>query len=142
LIAISNERFFAGKRYWVSDGSSFLERGRPLSSLGLPKDLPKLDAAFVWGKNKHTYFFAGEQYWKYDEVRRSIVKGYPAHIRAWRGIPENLDSVLTWIDGVTYFFRSGFFWRFNDGMVIADSGAIETAPHWFGCSTSHPMRKG
>ena len=188
------------------------ERGRPLSSLGLPKDLPKLDAAFVWGKNKHTYFFAGEQYWKYaslhliclnlsafagyrywcfdilsnffvegllsqrcfiaslliviryDEVGRSIVKGYPAHIRwvkwrygikvmewrylrnslsivyhpflllnqlfisacfqlnfeglyccslyfnslnsfvrAWRGIPENLDSVLTWVDGKISF---------------------------------------
>ena len=40
------------------------ERGRPLSSLGLPKVLPKLDAAFVWGKNKHTYLFAGDQYWK------------------------------------------------------------------------------
>ena len=32
--------------------------------------------------------------------------------------------------------------RFNDGMVIADSGAIQTAPHWFGCSSSHPLRKG
>ena len=88
------------------------ERGRPLSSLGLPKHLAKVDAAFVWGKNKHTYLFAGDQYWKYshplpssntwrpftilpyspvcliivvtiryDEVRRSLVKGYPAHIR-------------------------------------------------------------
>ena len=121
-----------GKRYWVSDGSSFLgsicffcislsiifsyhwmkwsppehgcvlhiicniifamifsynwmrwfppERGRPLSSLGLPKDLPKVDAAFVWGKNKHTYLFAGDQYWKYELSSFVLIKPNPLFI--------------------------------------------------------------
>ena len=25
----------------------------------------RLDAAFVWGKNKKAYFFAGDEYWRY-----------------------------------------------------------------------------
>lgn len=34
-----------------------LEQNMPLARLGLPDGLPRLDAAFVWGKNKKTYFF-------------------------------------------------------------------------------------
>ena len=41
-----------------------------------------------------TYIFC-----RYDEARRAIVAGYPAHVRAWRGVPGGLDSVLTWRDG-------------------------------------------
>lgn len=34
-----------------------IEENMPLSRLGLPDGLQQLDAAFVWGKNKKTYFF-------------------------------------------------------------------------------------
>ena len=44
--------------------------------------------------------------------------------------------------GLTYFFQSGHFWRFNDAMVIMDTEARETAPYWFACDRSHAMRAG
>ena len=34
-----------------------VEENSYLDNLGLPDGLDQLDAAFVWGKNKKTYFF-------------------------------------------------------------------------------------
>lgn len=54
-----------GDEYWVYT-SSALERGYPkkLTSLGLPSDLKRVDAAFNWSKNKKTYIFAGDKFWR------------------------------------------------------------------------------
>lgn len=50
---------------WVYKADE-LERGYPksLDSLGLPSDLEQLDAAFSFRKNRKTYLFAGEQFWR------------------------------------------------------------------------------
>lgn len=46
--------------------ASTLERGypKPLTSLGLPPDVQRVDAAFNWSKNKKTYIFAGDKFWR------------------------------------------------------------------------------
>ena len=73
---------------------------RPLSDLGLPSDLKKLDAAFVWGKNDKTYFFSGKRYWRYNEYSGEIEDGYPMPIgERWRGVPDDIDAAFTWSDG-------------------------------------------
>lgn len=46
-----------GPAYWVFDGDRMIEENLPISWLGLPDGIDQLDAAFVWGKNKKTYFF-------------------------------------------------------------------------------------
>ena len=33
---------------------------KPLSALGLPENLKKIDAALVWGHNNRTYFYSGK----------------------------------------------------------------------------------
>ena len=87
-----------------------------LTELGLPASLPRLDAAFVWGKNGVTYLFSGAQYWRwdsaemgelwteldcrYDEDAGRVKAGYPRHIRAWRGVPAGLAGAVTWRDGI------------------------------------------
>jgi len=72
---------------------------RPLTDFGLGDNITSLDAAFVWGKNKKTYLFSGDQYWRYDEYYRRLDSGYPRHIRNWRGVPSDIDAVITWTDG-------------------------------------------
>lgn len=54
-----------GNEYWVYSAST-LERGypKPLTSLGLPPDVQHVDAAFNWSKNKKTYIFAGDKFWR------------------------------------------------------------------------------
>ena len=53
--------FFVGRHYYVLTGNSQLESGPlPLTRLGLPEELERVDAAMRWGWNDKTYFFSGE----------------------------------------------------------------------------------
>ena len=92
---------FSGELFWIFDGETFVENSpRPLTDLGLPADLKKLDAAFVWAKNRKTYFFSGNQYWRYNEYKSEIEEGYPMDIRdRWRGVPGEITAGFTWSDG-------------------------------------------
>ena len=36
---------------------------------------------------------------RYDEYYRRLDSGYPRHIRNWRGVPSDIDGVITWTDG-------------------------------------------
>ena len=52
--------FFVGEVYCVLTGNSRLEAGPvPISRLGLPAGVRRVDAAMVWGWNGRTYFFSG-----------------------------------------------------------------------------------
>lgn len=54
-----------GNEMWVYKADE-LERGYPkrLSSLDLPTDLQQIDAAFNFRKNRKTYLFAGDKFWR------------------------------------------------------------------------------
>jgi len=126
--------FFSGPRYWVFDGDFMVEENLPLSYLGLPEGLAKIDAALLWGKNKKTYFFSGDVYWRYDDAKQEMDPGYPIAMTRWRGVPTHLDAAMRWIDGKTYFFKDRSFWTFNDKIVKTESKYPMTAPsHWLGC---------
>ena len=41
--------------------------------------------------------------------------GFPAKINgSWVGVPNDLDSAMTWINGRTYFFKGNGFWKFDN----------------------------
>lgn len=54
-----------GKQYYVFN-SQYLEPGypRPLTDLGLPDSIERIDAALVWSHNNRTYLYSGRLYWK------------------------------------------------------------------------------
>ncbi|KAH0619645.1 hypothetical protein JD844_000478 [Phrynosoma platyrhinos] len=66
--------FFSGNEYWVYSAST-LERGYPkrLTSLGLPPDVQRVNAAFNWSKNKKTYIFAGDKFWRPQLLLQGLV---------------------------------------------------------------------
>ena len=90
---------------------------------------------------------------RYDDYHNREDSGYPKHIRNWRGVPDNIDGVITWTDGklctcfkegnfylilieigLTYFFKDGRYWRFNDYMVITERELPrESSRTWLGC---------
>jgi len=127
--------FFTGDSYWVSDGNYFIEGSpRPLTDLGLPSSVDKIDAAFVWGKNQKTYIFHNNLYWRFDELNKKVEDGYPKHIGNWQGVPINITGALTWKNGATYFFQSFKVWEFDDQKVIVkEQKPRDTARDWFGC---------
>lgn len=57
--------FFIGDQYYVLNGSR-VQFGypKPLTHLGLPRSLRRIDGAMVWGHNGQTYFYSGDLYWR------------------------------------------------------------------------------
>ena len=48
--------------------------------------------AFTWPDNKYTYFFKGNQYWRFNQNKETS-DDYPKLIKdGWAGIPDDLDA--------------------------------------------------
>lgn len=108
--------------YYVFN-SNVLEEGypKPLTHLGLPAYLDKIDAALVWGHNNRTYFYSGTLYWRYrqgvviskcklklnfifllfrfDEDVKHVELDYPRDMSIWRGIGYHIDAAFQWKNG-------------------------------------------
>lgn len=105
---------FKGRRYWVFEGTKYIEGPKIITDYGLPLELKQLDAVFVWGPNGKTYFFKGHQYWRYNEVAKSLDPGYPRNISVgWGAVPYPIDSVMTWKNSMTYFFKGLNFNKYD-----------------------------
>ena len=72
----------------------------------------KVDA-MVTVKDKTTYAFKGNKYWRLTDD--GVAKGYPRPIRSdWDGLPSNIDAAFTWTNGRTYIFRGSKYYRFTN----------------------------
>ncbi|XP_075220209.1 stromelysin-2-like [Lycorma delicatula] len=133
----SNIVIFSGKDFWVYDGNQFIDESpQPISRYGLPDYVEKVDAAMVWQKNKKTYLFRGDRYWRYDEFNKSMDENYPRSMGNFRNIPTDLDAAMTWKDGITYFFKGKQYWGFNNTWKKADADFPRSATsYWLGCKS-------
>lgn len=78
-----------GDKYWVFKEVT-AEPGYPHSLVELGSCLPKdgIDTALRWEPVGKTYFFKGDQYWRYNEEKRTADPGYPKPITVWKGVPD------------------------------------------------------
>ncbi|KAJ2949188.1 hypothetical protein O0L34_g6131 [Tuta absoluta] len=135
--------FFVGKQLFLFD-SQYLARGypKPLTALGLPESVARVDASMVWGHNGKTYLYSGTMYWKYDEYGGKVEPDYPRDMAMWKGVGYNIDSVFQWKDGKTYFFKGKGFWKFNDlQMRVEHERQMPSAPFWMGCPSEPSGRR-
>ncbi|XP_043260687.1 matrix metalloproteinase-2 isoform X1 [Colletes gigas] len=127
--------FFIGKLYYVFNANN-LEPGypKPLTVLGLPDSLEKVDGAMIWGHNGKTYFFSGSMYWRFDESVNQVELDYPRDISMFANVGNDIDAVFQWKNGKTYFFKGKGFWEFDDlRMKVAHEKQKLSAPVWMGC---------
>ncbi|XP_053679743.1 matrix metalloproteinase-2 [Anopheles nili] len=127
--------FFIGKQYYVFN-SQYLEPGypKPLTDLGLPDSIDRIDAALVWSHNNRTYLYSGRLYWRFDEDTNRVELDYPRDMSMWKGIGYNIDAAFQYRDGKTYFFKGLGYWRFNDmRMSIAHEYQKSSATRWMKC---------
>ncbi|CAH1135832.1 unnamed protein product [Ceutorhynchus assimilis] len=131
-----NIMFFVDDRYYLFSGVSLMP-GYPktLTELGLSSSVRKIDGAMIWGHNGKTYFFSGDQYWRFDDEELKVEMDYPRNMsRMWKGVGTDIDAVFQWKDGKTYFFKGKGFWKFNDlRMRVDDYEQKLSAPVWMGC---------
>ncbi|ETN65062.1 matrix metalloproteinase [Anopheles darlingi] len=126
---------FSGRYYWVFDAlNHLLPEVRRITDFGLPEDLKRIDAAFVWPKNDKTYFFAGDQFWRYNDTVGEMDEGYPSPMDRWFGIPNDIDAVTAVANGKTYFFKGNYYWLYNNDRVRPERGyPRRTGTIWLGC---------
>ncbi|XP_055384656.1 matrix metalloproteinase-2-like [Condylostylus longicornis] len=132
--------FFVGNKYYSFDGS-YLEEGYPklLSNLGLPNELERIDAAFIWGHNNSTYLYSGVLYWVFNEDEKKVEIYYPRDMTEWAGIGYHIKAALAYKNGKTYFFKNNYFYEFNDKrMQVAHLRPKKTALRWFKCPKRSP----
>ena len=123
---------------WIYNGTEYWKGPIPISQqFKLNSSVDSIDAAFVWAPNGKTYLFKNDLYWRYNEASNTVDMGYPVNIsKAWKGIPNNLDSAMTWINGKTYFFKGDSFWIFNNFHIQAtDLKPMKINMYWMKCSS-------
>ncbi len=61
--------------------------------------------------------------------------GYPRLISmAWKGVPDNIDSVFAWRNGKTYFFKGDKYYRLDDRNVKVSYGYPRViSENWSSC---------
>ena len=82
-----------------------MREGRPITELGIPDDVDHIDAAFVWGYNKKTYFISGDMYWRYNEETRTVAYDYPRDMSMWSGVPIPVSAAFQYWDGKSFITR-------------------------------------
>jgi YHS domain-containing protein len=121
----------------VYNGTQYLSGPVAISKQfkNLGSSVARIDAAFVWGANGKTYLFSGDHYWRYNEAFDMIDMGYPAKINdSWLGVPNNLDSAMTWFNGRTYFFKRNGFWIFDNlDIRTTHTEPMMTNAYWMKC---------
>ena len=125
--------FFVGKKYYLFRGNRF-EPGypRPLTDLGLPDNLERIDSAMIWGHSGKAYLFADDRYWKLDTKFNQVQNDYPRVLRVWEGVPSNMDSALLWSgNGVNYFFKGQHFYTLDNEKMQIKQKAQTIADFWF-----------
>ncbi|XP_078286568.1 matrix metalloproteinase-25-like [Rhinoraja longicauda] len=123
--------FFIKAQYWVFTNTQ-VEQGYPQSIRDFELPVDSVDGAFIWPHNGKTYFFKGDEFWRYDEQRRRMDLGYPKKVGLWKGVPPDLDDIMSFNNGNTYFFKGGAYWMMRGGEIEVASRA-STARDWMHC---------
>lgn len=80
-----------------------------------------------------TYFFKGSDYYRFNDATQAVDPGYPRSIASfWKGVPNNLDTVLSFNNGQTYFFKDNLFYRFNNTAEQVDIEYPKSIALWRG----------
>jgi len=114
----------SGKNYFVFSGDNkYLAGPLPISYgfVGFKKDFGDVDGAFVWPGNNLLYIFKGRYYWRVyiNGPIYKVATGYPRKIsNAWGGVPNDIDGVTKWANGVTYFFKGTKYYRLSNNLKV------------------------
>lgn len=76
-------------------------------------NITNIDAAMVWSKNNRTYLFSSDRFWKFSK-KYQMDAFYPRVMARWKGIPLNIDAVVSIPNRRTIFFKQNEFWEYDD----------------------------
>ncbi|KAG7257662.1 hypothetical protein CRUP_021110 [Coryphaenoides rupestris] len=117
---------FKGRKVWAFSGYN-LVRGYPksLSSFGLPRGVKKVNAALYDTLKRRTLFFVGDEYYSYDEERRTMDSGYPKRVDSL--LPGHTSEVTAAFQyrGYTYIYSGPRMFEYS-----LRSSTLSVRPYW------------
>ncbi|XP_068935770.1 stromelysin-1-like [Petaurus breviceps papuanus] len=123
---------FKDSKFWSVRGSDIqLGYPRDIYTLGFPRTVKKIDAAFFHKEKQKTYFFVNDIYWRYDEKRQSMDHGYPRQIATdFPGVDQRIDAVFESF-GFFYFFSGSSQIEFDPNANVVTRTLKSNS--WFNC---------
>ncbi|XP_073730575.1 stromelysin-1-like [Misgurnus anguillicaudatus] len=96
---------FKGQQYWgVRDGKILPGYPKPISSIGFPSYVKKIDAAVYVAYTDETLFFVGSKYWSYN--------GRTGKLGLSKRIQDNFPGIGSRVDAA---FENGGYMYFSNG---------------------------
>ncbi|XP_070503315.1 matrix metalloproteinase-25-like isoform X2 [Chironomus tepperi] len=80
---------FSGTEYITYDSRGPIYMAYNLTRFTNDPDIEKIDAAMVWAKNKKTYLFTANRFYRYSDYLK-MDPFYPRVMKRWNGVPKNL----------------------------------------------------
>jgi len=105
-------RIFHAGSYWDFNGVNYIRGPLNMSSIGIPKELHHLNAAFRWREDNKVYLFKGKRYWHYNESTGIVSQPGLINIR-WPGIHGKINTVFQWRNKNIHFFKGNQFYMFD-----------------------------
>ena len=70
----------------------------------------------TWHRDRRTYFFSGDRYWRFGNESKGFAAGYPKRIKdGWKDLPKRIDAAFSSNKQKKTFFVSGNkFYLFDD----------------------------
>ncbi|XP_023273518.1 collagenase 3-like isoform X1 [Seriola lalandi dorsalis] len=105
---------FKDRKVWAFTGYNPVPGyPKPLTSLGLPSHVRKIDAALYDTRSRKTLFFVGNSYFSYDEARRTMDRGFPKRINQTFSELTNKVTAAFQYRGFTYIYSGPYMYEYN-----------------------------
>ncbi|XP_077129773.1 matrix metalloproteinase-25 [Ranitomeya variabilis] len=137
--AVANIRgevfFFKGRYFWRVQATRQLVSLNPAHLgrfwLGLPPDLPRVEAVYERANDSKIVFIAGTNYWVFKDTL--VEPGYPRPLTDFGLNMNGVDGAFVWKHNKkTYFFRHNRYWRFDERYGKMDPGYPRDSNLWLG----------
>ncbi|XP_030634001.1 matrix metalloproteinase-20 [Chanos chanos] len=122
---------FTGPKYWMVQNLKMKSYSGSIYEYGFPLIVKEIDAAVHISEYRKTYFFTGDVYYRYDEARSMMDRGFPRKIQTdWPGIVGRVDAAFE-LAGTVHVFSGSKAYGFNyrQGRVVY----VVRANAWLGC---------
>ncbi|XP_072032735.1 stromelysin-3-like [Amphiura filiformis] len=88
------------------------------------------------------YLFIGNDYYRFNEERGRVDKGYPKPITPnWVNIPGNVGASFG-AKGFTYFLKGSTYYKFDDNAVRRIAGPKSVGVDFFKCTGRERFNEG
>ncbi|XP_051793732.1 collagenase 3-like [Acanthochromis polyacanthus] len=105
---------FKGNRVWAFNAYDLVpDYPQSISTFGLPASVTKVDAVLYDVKSHKTLFFVGDNYYSYDEARRTMDRGFPKRVdEKFSGLTSKVTAAFQY-RGFTYIYSGPYMFEYS-----------------------------